>query len=72
MLKHDPWLGKALARQSALIRLATAKESFYYASPRTGPANLPPNTMLVAGEAPPPAEPPHDAKKNGDAATQKK
>ncbi|NUP04941.1 MAG: hypothetical protein HOW73_02655 [Polyangiaceae bacterium] len=50
VLKHDPWLGQALARQSALVRLATAKDGYYYASPRSGPKNLPPNTLMVAGE----------------------
>lgn len=65
-LKHTPWLGKALARQSALVRLATAKGSYYYASPRSGPLTLPPNTMLVAsspGDASQPAAAapaPHD------------
>lgn len=64
-LKADPWLGHALARQSALVRLATAKEDFYYASARTGPAHLPPGVMLAAEDptdAPAPPPPPKDQK----------
>ena len=41
-LKSDPWLEGALARQSALVRVASARDAFHAGEPSAGPVELEP------------------------------
>jgi hypothetical protein len=59
-LEVEPYVAEALARQPALVRLATARGSFYEEPPRSGPAEVKPKPR----SQPAPAAP-EDAKPNG-------
>jgi hypothetical protein len=53
-LKSDPWLEGALARQSALVRVASARDAFHAGEPSAGPVEfeLPPGANDNARPAP--------------------
>lgn len=51
-LEVDPYLADALARQSALVRLATASGAYYEGPPRRGAAQTEPGATLDRVDAP--------------------
>jgi hypothetical protein len=50
-LKADPWLRGALARQSALARVATGRTLFHPGRPSAGPVELPPRSRAANSNA---------------------
>jgi hypothetical protein len=50
-LKADPWLLGALARQSALARVATGRAPFHVGHPSAGPLELPPRSRSANSNA---------------------
>lgn len=50
-LKADPWLRGALARQSALARVATGRTPFHPGRPSAGPLELPPRSRAANSNA---------------------
>jgi hypothetical protein len=52
-LKADPWLRGALARQSALARVATGRAPFHRGHPSAGPVELPPRSRSANSNAEP-------------------
>lgn len=56
-LKSDPWLEGALARQSALVRVASARDAFHAGEPSAGPVELEPPPGANDNARPATAEP---------------